>query len=331
MTSETRQAPDRTPAADSADNASSSASAANDAGTSLVGEGGQSAPDTGQLTPAWQDWLTTNVVRGCAEAELQKVMVENGFDPIFSRHAIRIVGAMAERVKTSPNAAMLTDYQADPIRLPAGTRIRAHDREVRIAMVLVNPNVALIDGLLSEQECDRLIQFSAGKMKDSEVVDRESGGSYQSDVRKSEGCHFERGENAIVQRVEERIKALTGIPVDHGEPLQMLHYGIGGEYLAHQDFFEPKDPGTATLTKIGGQRVATFVIYLNQVAEGGSTDFPELELSVKPNKGSALYFEYHNKSGQLDPRCLHAGIPVARGDKWIVTKWLRERPYVSAA
>ncbi|MGE0310482.1 MAG: 2OG-Fe(II) oxygenase [Lautropia sp.] len=282
----------------------------------------------GQLTPAWQDWLTTNVVRGCTEADMLKVMRDNGFEPVFAQHAIRIVSAMAERVKSAPNAAMLTDYQADPIRLPAGTRLRAHDREVRIAMLLANPNVALIDGLLSEQECDKLIQLAAGRLKSSEVVDRESGGSYLSDVRRSEGCHFERGENAIVQRVEERIRALTGIPVDCGEPLQMLHYGVGGEYLAHQDFFDPKDPGTATLTRIGGQRVATFVIYLNQVAEGGSTDFPELELSVKPNKGSAVYFEYHNRTGQLDPRCLHAGTPVAKGDKWIVTKWLRERPYV---
>ena len=121
----------------------------------------------------------------------------------------------------------------------------------------------------------------------------------------------------MVQRLEERICALTGIPVDHGEPLQMLHYGVGGEYLAHQDFFEPKDPGSAKLTQVGGQRVATLVMYLNEVAEGGSTDFPELELSIKPKKGSAVYFEYHNEAGQIDTRCLHAGMPVARGDKSI--------------
>lgn len=284
------------------------------------------APD--QLTPAWQDWLTTNIMRGCAPQEMVKVMADNGFDPTFAAHAIGIVRAMADRVQTVQGGAMLTTYQADPIRIPSGTRLRLHDREVRVSMVLANPNVAVVDGLLSDQECDKLIQMSSGRMKSSEVVDRESGGSYQSNVRRSEGCHFERGENAVVQRIEERIRAMTGIPVDHGEPLQMLHYGIGGEYLPHQDFFEPKDPGTAALTKVGGQRVATLVIYLNDVADGGSTDFPELELSVKPRRGSGLYFEYHNRQGQLDPRCLHAGTPVAKGDKWIVTKWLRERPYV---
>lgn len=283
-----------------------------------------------QLNAAWQDWVTTNIMRGCAEADMLKVMADNGFDPLFSRHAVSVVRAMADRLKASGAGPALAEYKSDPIRLPSGTVVRAHDRDVRIAMMLTNPNVALIDGLLSEQECDRLIQLTAGKMKTSEVVDRETGGSHQSNVRKSEGCHFERGENAVVQRIEDRIRALTGIPVDHGEPLQMLHYGIGGEYLPHQDFFEPKDPGSAKLTTVGGQRVATFVIYLNEVAEGGSTDFPELELSVKPKKGSAVYFEYLNKAGEIDTRCLHAGMPVARGDKWIVTKWLRERPYVAA-
>ena len=283
-----------------------------------------------QLNASWQDWLTTNIMRGCAEPDMLKVMAENNFEPVFSKHAIAVVRSMAERLQAAGGLPAGADYKADPIRLPPGTVIRAHDRDVRVAMLLLNPNVALIDGLLSEQECDKLIQLTSGKMKSSEVVDRESGGSYQSNVRRSEGCHFDRGENAVVQRVEERIRALTGIPIDHGEPLQMLHYGIGGEYLAHQDFFEPKDPGSAKLTQIGGQRVATFVMYLNEVAEGGSTDFPELELSVKAKKGSAVYFEYYNKAGQVDSRCLHAGMPVTRGDKWIVTKWLRERPYVSA-
>jgi prolyl 4-hydroxylase len=288
------------------------------------------APETPRITrlsATWQDWLTTNVMRGCTDADMMKLMAENGFDATFASHAVGIVRSMTERVKGEV-AAMGADYKAEPIRLPAGARIRAHDRDVHVVFTLNNPNLAVIDGLLSEAECDKLIQLTNGRMKSSEVVDRKSGGSYQSNVRKSEGCHFNRGENAVVQRVEQRIAALTGIAVDCGEPLQMLHYGVGGEYLAHQDFFDPADPGSQVLTKVGGQRVATLVIYLNNVPEGGDTNFPDLELAVKPKKGSGVYFEYLNAAGQLDARCLHAGTPVARGDKWIATKWLRQRPYV---
>lgn len=288
------------------------------------------APETPlitRLSATWQDWLTTNVMRGCADADMTKVMLDNGFEPVFASHAIGIVRVMTERVKGEV-AALNGEYKAEPMRLPANGRVRAHDRDVHIVFTLNNPNVAVIDGLLSEAECDKLIQLASGRMKSSEVVDRQSGGSYQSNVRKSEGCHFNRGENAIVQRVEQRIAALTGIAVDCGEPLQMLHYGVAGEYLAHQDFFDPADPGTEVLTRVGGQRIATLVIYLNNVPEGGDTNFPDLELSVKPKKGAGVYFEYNNAAGQLDARCLHAGTPVARGDKWIATKWLRQRPYV---
>jgi prolyl 4-hydroxylase len=284
-------------------------------------------PAITRLSAAWQDWLTSNVVRGCGDADMIKVMVSNGFDELFSGHAVAIVRSMAERVKGEV-AALGTDYKAEPIRLPNDGTVRAHDRDVHIVFTLSNPNVAVIEGLLSEAECDKLIQLTSGRMKSSEVVDRQSGGSYQSNVRKSEGCHFNRGENAVVQRVEQRIAALTGVPVDFGEPLQMLHYGVGGEYLAHQDFFDPADPGSQVLTRVGGQRIATLVIYLNSVPEGGDTNFPELELSVKPRKGSAVYFEYLNSKGQLDVRCLHAGTPVVRGDKWIATKWLRQSAYV---
>ena len=289
------------------------------------------------LPASWQDWITTNVLRGCERADMQRIMVENGFDPVFARHAIEIIGGIGERVQDlsedERTAAIQQGtrrqrYQASPIRLISQLpRFTVADREVELAAVMSNPNIAVIRGLLSDEECDEVIRLSRGKMKTSQVVDRESGGSYESSVRKSEGSHFERGENELVRRIEARLSALVDLPVNRGEPLQILHYGPGGEYKAHQDFFEPKDPGSAVLTRVGGQRIGTVVMYLNDVPEGGETAFPDIGFSAKPIKGSAVYFEYQNAGGQLDYRCLHAGMPVIRGDKWIMTKWLRERPY----
>ena len=71
-------------------------------------------------------------------------------------------------------------------------------------------------------------------------------------------------------------------------------------------------------------------MYLNAVEQGGATIFPELGMEVLPQKGSALYFEYTNSRSAVDPRTLHGGAPVTGGEKWIVTKWMRERPYMSA-
>ena len=284
------------------------------------------APGPGLLHPDWQDWLTSNLVRGVADGPLLAHMLANGFEDGYARVAISIVRSMTERVRQQ-DPAMLRDYRADPVRLPAGARLRAADREVHVAMVLANPNVALIEGLLSEQECDKLVQLSRARLRRSEVVDPLSGRLEISGVRRSEGAHFAHGENAVVQRIEQRIAALTGLPVSHGEPLQILHYPVGGEYEPHHDYFDPAYEGAQTHLARGGQRVATMIMYLNEPQEGGDTFFAELELSVRPRRGAALYFEYHNAAGELDARCLHAGVPVARGDKWIATKWLREGPY----
>jgi len=81
----------------------------------------------------------------------------------------------------------------------------------------------------------------------------------------------------------------------------------------------------------GGQRVATLVMYLNDVEAGGSTVFPSIGLDVLPRKGSAVYFAYTSDAGETDPRTLHGGSPVTAGEKWIATKWLRQRRYGGAA
>lgn len=277
------------------------------------------------LTPEWQDWLAGNVVRGCADSDLLAAMRGQGFDEQYARVAIAVVRSMTERVQQS-NPAMLQPYGADPIRLADANRIQAADREIDLVMVVQDPNIAVIDGLLSADECAELIELSSGKLQRSEVVEAD-GRLAVSGVRTSRGTHFALAENPLVARLEARIATLTGIPADHGEPLQILHYGTGGEYLPHHDWFDAAQPGAARHLEQGGQRVATLVIYLADVQAGGETDFPELGVSVKARRGSAVYFEYANQSGQLDARLLHAGRPVTRGDKWIATKWLRARPY----
>lgn len=283
-------------------------------------------PPAPRLAPDWQDWLAGNVVRGVGDPEMLEAMRKAGVDEHYARVAISVVRSMTERVQRDA-PAMLVQYRADPIRLPAASRVRAADRDVGIGFVLQDPNVALLTDLLSAKECEELILLASGKMRRSQVVDRESGQLEVSAVRTSEGTHFQRGENALVRRLEQRISALTGVPVDHGEPLQVLHYGFGDEYRPHHDYFDPASPGSQEHVRHGGQRVATMVIYLNQVEEGGGTGFPELDLSVRPQPGCAVYFEYFNSAGELDSRCLHAGTPVIRGEKWIVTKWLRQGPY----
>lgn len=284
----------------------------------------ESAPNLPSLDAAWQDWIAANVLRGCTDDDMLAVMTGSGFPPDWARVALGVVRGMTERVARD-QPALLTPYECDPPRWPLnGNRLRAADREVTVAMSVVDPNIAVFDGLLDAEECASLVALSAGKLERSQVVD--TAGLAVSGVRTSSGTWFARGEQPLVDRLEARIAALTGIPVENGEPLQILHYRTGGEYLPHHDYFDPAQPGSAAHL-VQGQRVATLVLYLSTVEAGGDTLFPKLSLSVRPRPGSAVYFEYHNAAGHLDERLLHAGQPVIAGEKWIATKWLRTGRY----
>jgi prolyl 4-hydroxylase len=115
--------------------------------------------------------------------------------------------------------------------------------------------------------------------------------------------------------------------VAQGEDLQVMRYGVGAEYTPHFDYFDLDRPGQAAHLANGGQRIASLVIYLNDVEAGGETVFPEVGLSVAPAKGSAVYFAYTDARSRCDPLSFHAGAPVQRGEKWIATRWMRERAF----
>ena len=71
--------------------------------------------------------------------------------------------------------------------------------------------------------------------------------------------------------------------------------------------------------------MATLIIYLNDPDAGGATIFPDIGLEIAAVRGNAVFFSYeraHPGTGTL-----HGGTPVTRGEKWIATRWMRERPY----
>jgi prolyl 4-hydroxylase len=114
-------------------------------------------------------------------------------------------------------------------------------------------------------------------------------------------------------------------PVENGEGLQILQYGPGAEYKPHYDYFDPAEPGTPTILKRGGQRVATLVMYLAEPEKGGGTVFPDVHMEVAPRRGNAVFFSYERPHPST--HTLHGGAPVLAGEKWIATKWLRERRF----
>lgn len=210
-----------------------------------------------------------------------------------------------------------------------------------VEVISWQPRASVFHNFLSKDECDYLINLAKPHMQKSTVVDEKTGKSKDSRVRTSSGTFLPRGRDKTIRTIEKRIADFTFIPVEHGEGLQVLHYEVGQKYEPHFDYFLDEFN-----TVNGGQRIATVLMYLSDVEEGGETVFPSAKgnfsavsywnelsecgkegLSVKPKRGDALLFWSMKPDASLDPSSLHGGCPVIRGDKWSATKWIRVNEY----
>lgn len=228
------------------------------------------------------------------------------------------------RIEAPPAAVVPLGFVSEPSRVVSGNVIRTSDRDVFVVMRITKPDVIVLADLLSAEECDELIRLAAPKIERSTTVDPVTGKAIVIDNRTSHGTFFHLNETDFIARLDRRIAEVMNWPLQNGEGIQILKYGTGGEYRPHFDYFPPQNPGSSRPLTEGGQRVATLVMYLNDVEEGGATIFPEVGLSVSPRKGHAVYFSYFNSLGRVDPLTLHGGAPVLKGEKWIATKWMRQ-------
>ncbi len=186
-----------------------------------------------------------------------------------------------------------------------------------------NPRVVLLRNFLNQKECDHLIAEALPRLERSGVINEESGGGRIDNARTSQGMFFDdRGSDAIIRRIEEKISHLTMMPVNYGEIIQILRYEPGQEFIPHHDYFNAASVGGKEALENGGQRMATLIMYLNSVEDGGETVFPELGLKITPKKGNGVLFYNCRPDGKEDPLTLHGGAPVVRGTKWIATKWI---------
>lgn len=81
-----------------------------------------------------------------------------------------------------------------------------------------------------------------------------------------------------------------------------------------------------------GPRILTFFIYLSDVEKGGGTNFPQLDITVMPKKGSALLWPsvYDSDPMKKDNRFLHQALPVEEGVKYAVNGWIHMYDYLTA-
>ena len=172
---------------------------------------------------------------------------------------------------------------------------------------------------LSDAECATLIALIDRGRRPSTLLSETA----DPDFRTSESCDLDRF-SPVVRPIDERIAQLLGIAAEHGETMQGQRYAPGQQFRAHHDYFHEDQPYWPRMKAEGGQRTWTAMLYLNDVAEGGATWFPQAGIRVPPRKRMLLTWNNMRPDGSPNAHTLHEGMAVTKGTKYIVTKWFRE-------
>jgi prolyl 4-hydroxylase len=268
-------------------------------------------------------WVAEQMAAGHTVGALRNSMKEAG----WMQDAIDAALGPAPAVPSKEPAPAVPPRSAMPGPLLDGAPlyVDAGDRQVLVQLTMRHPRVVVFGDLLSQDECEGLIAAARERLARSLTVETKTGGEAVNIDRTSDGMFFTRGETPLVERIEARIARLLNWPLEFGEGLQILRYAPGAQYRPHYDYFDPAEPGTATILRRGGQRLATLVIYLQEPEQGGATTFPDVGLEVAPRRGTGVFFSYEQPDSAT--RTLHGGAPVLAGEKWVATKWLREREF----
>jgi prolyl 4-hydroxylase len=231
-----------------------------------------------------------------------------------------------------------SDSAREQLRILARTDSAPHDwREIRSAISIKKlleapqkhiisemPRLRAIKEFASPGECLWLAKRARDGLSRAMVV-TPLGSQTVEAARTNTATAFQLADMDVVMEViRARISAATRLPLPLFETCQILHYAPGQEFRPHHDYFDPQNPSHAKQLQ-RGQRIATFLVYLNEDYAGGETAFPRAQLSFRGNAGDALIITNVDRRGHPDPLTLHAGSPPASGEKWIFSQWIRDR------
>jgi len=223
-----------------------------------------------------RDWIAHNLSRGLPAYSVASELAANKVDPDL---AVAMTAAVRRALVSGtplPNDSLTVDpsgleYLPMPSAVPDQSRLTLDDRTVLITMRLTRPTVFLFSNFLSGDECTGLIAAAKPRLKPSLVVDPVTGNDIVASHRSGDGMFFRPQETELLARIETRIARLTGHGIECGEGMQILNYAAGAESTPHFDFLLPSNQSNIDSLARSGQRVATFICYLNDVEKGGAT------------------------------------------------------------
>lgn len=217
----------------------------------------------------------------------------------------------------APGAGPDADWRAMATSVPldswlgAATNIPLHD------------SVRRIPGLAPLAACRWLVSRADGRLQPALVYDSVTRTSQVHEMRTNTMALFDYSSLDVVQfLVQWRMAQTCGYPMQHFELPMILNYRVGQQITPHFDFIDAQAADYTQQIAELGQRMITFLFYLNDEYEGGETTFPELGIIHRGRAGEGLYFINAHPDLTPDRRMLHTGSPPSSGEKWIITQFI---------
>jgi prolyl 4-hydroxylase len=193
------------------------------------------------------------------------------------------------------------------------------------------PRVRIIRGFASPAECHWLIECARPRLKPAMIYDCE-GRHVVDPARSNSAIEFHIPDmDLVIEIIRNRISRAVRVPLAMFELTQFFHYEPGQEFKLHHDFLDPSNPEHRKHLDTHGQRIATFLIYLNEQFEGGETDFPKAGIRFRGTTGDAIFWANVGTDGEPDLASVHTGRPPSSGEKWVLSQWIRDRAATPSA
>jgi len=98
----------------------------------------------------------------------------------------------------------------------------------------LDPYVAYVHEILTESEMQMFKDHAKGRMERSKIG--QGVNSTTTEIRTSQNTWLWHAENPWLSNIIRRLEDFTGLSSESAEPLQLINYGIGGQYEPHYDF-----------------------------------------------------------------------------------------------
>ena len=299
-----------------------------------------------KLDASWKSWIQTNIERGSNTTELVQILLKQGFSlDTIEKEVQGKIDLMPFRndkyiSMMNSNSQKLKGYGCKNPNCP-GCLAKKHRRGIyryekdkqafyfldtlifpnakRIQTSLANVNI--IEDFLDETTCKYLISIIRKNNFASKITTADS--EPDKYFRTSKTCDMSQ-DDPVVKRLEDQISSYLGIELARSETSQGQYYEVGNQFKAHTDWFSRDTDEWESFATDKGQRTWTFMIYLNNVEEGGETEYVELGFPIKPKQGMGIIWNNMDIEGRDVQATKHWGKPPIKGEKFVITKWFRE-------